>query len=212
MIPYVVVMTVALAALLVAEWMQSRAGVWAVKPLAALTFVAAGVAMGGLATTFGTVMLAGLVLCLGGDVLLIPRARGAFLAGLVSFLLGHVAYAIAFVVRGLHAGATGAAAAGLALAALLVARWLLPHVEREMKGPVLAYTAVITTMVACAVGTFVAHGDPWLVAGAAGFYLSDLAVARDRFVAPGFVNRAWGLPLYFYSQLALASTLVAPGP
>jgi hypothetical protein len=29
-------------------------------------------------------------------------------------------------------------------------------------------------------------------------------VARDRFVAPGFVNRAWGLPLYFGAQLLFA--------
>ena len=36
------------------------------------------------------------------------------------------------------------------------------------------------------------------------FYLSDLAVARHRFVAPGFVNRAWGLPTYYLAQLLIA--------
>jgi len=29
-------------------------------------------------------------------------------------------------------------------------------------------------------------------------------VARDRFVAQGFINRAWGLPMYYGGQLLLA--------
>ena len=36
------------------------------------------------------------------------------------------------------------------------------------------------------------------------FYLSDLAVARDRFVSPGFANALWGLPLYYVAQLLFA--------
>jgi hypothetical protein len=39
------------------------------------------------------------------------------------------------------------------------------------------------------------------------FYLSDLAVARERFVSSTFWNRAWGVPLYFGAQLVLASTV-----
>ena len=37
------------------------------------------------------------------------------------------------------------------------------------------------------------------------FYASDLAVARDQFVKREFRNRAWGMPLYFYAQMILAS-------
>jgi len=40
--------------------------------------------------------------------------------------------------------------------------------------------------------------------GALLFLLSDLAVARDRFVAPVFINRVWGLPMYFCGQLLFA--------
>jgi len=43
-----------------------------------------------------------------------------------------------------------------------------------------------------------------LLAGAALFFVSDLAVARDRFVAPGFANRLWGLPAYYAGQLLIA--------
>jgi hypothetical protein len=46
-----------------------------------------------------------------------------------------------------------------------------------------------------------------ILLGAGLFYVSDLAVARDRFIAPGFANAAWGLPLYYGGQLVLALTL-----
>jgi hypothetical protein len=36
------------------------------------------------------------------------------------------------------------------------------------------------------------------------FYLSDLFVARQRFVAPAFANRLYGLPLYYLGQFLLA--------
>lgn len=44
-------------------------------------------------------------------------------------------------------------------------------------------------------------------AGAVLFYLSDLAVARDRFVKSSFLNRALGLPTYYLGQLLLAFTI-----
>ncbi len=69
---------------------------------------------------------------------------------------------------------------------------------------VAARAAVITFMVAFAAGTIAASGEASLLIGAAAFHLSDLAVARDRFVTPGLVNRALGLPLYYYAQLCLA--------
>jgi hypothetical protein len=42
--------------------------------------------------------------------------------------------------------------------------------------------------------------------GALAFTASDVSVARDRFVKHEFVNRAWGLPLYFGAQLLIAVT------
>ena len=48
--------------------------------------------------------------------------------------------------------------------------------------------------------------------GAVMFTASDIAVVRDRFVAPGFVNRLWGLPLYYAAQLIIAwSIMVVSG-
>ena len=178
---------------------------WLVKPAAALTFLVAALAAGAQHSAFGRVLLGGLVLAAVGDVCLILKSKRAFLAGLVAFLLGHVGYAAAFFVRGVDALRVAAAAAVLAIVSIPVLRWLWPHVERPMRGPVVAYIVVITSMVALAVGTAGLRGGGLLLVGAIGFYLSDLAVARERFVARGFVNRAWGLPLYFFSQLLLAS-------
>lgn len=193
------------AILLYAHKTRRRRLEWVAKPLAALLFLAAGLAAGALSHAWGTALFVGLGLAAIGDVLLIPKDRRAFLAGLVSFLGGHVAYGIAFALRGLDVVATLVSLAGLALIAVPVLRRLWPHVERKMRGPVIAYVIVITVMVALGVGTFVHRGDARLLVGAVAFYLSDLAVARDRFVKAGFVNKAWGLPLYFYAQLALAS-------
>lgn len=182
---------------------------WLIKPAAAATFVFTGLASGALASGFGKVMLAGLVLAAAGDVLLIPKSKRSFLFGLVAFLLGHVAYAVACVVRGVDLRATCVAAVVMGFVAVPILRWLWPHVEAPMRVPVAAYVTVITSMVALAAGAAVASGAWMLLLGAVGFYLSDISVARNRFVSRGFANRAWGLPLYFFSQLILATT-VAP--
>lgn len=206
MIPYVIAMVVLVAALLWAirakhPWLQ-----WVVKPLAAATFVAAGLRSGMPETPYERALIAGLVLAAIGDVLLIPKDRRAFLGGLVAFLLGHVLYAVAFVARGIHVEALAMTGALAFVAAIAVLRWLWPHARGGMRGPVLAYVAVISTMLALAVGTFGHSPDGRIPIAALMFYLSDLAVARERFIEPAFLNRAWGLPLYFASQLVLAST------
>lgn len=44
-------------------------------------------------------------------------------------------------------------------------------------------------------------------AGAVAFYVSDVFVARDRFMKGGFVNRLVGLPLYYAGQFLIAFSL-----
>ena len=78
-----------------------------------------------------------------------------------------------------------------------------------MRGPVLAYVVVISLMLVAALGSVSQPREVQIALGALAFYGSDLAVARDRFVAPGFANKAWGLPLYYGAQLLLASSVHA---
>jgi uncharacterized membrane protein YhhN len=209
-IAWSVATALAVAALLFAERARFPAGVWVAKPLASSAFVAVALAAGAWETGYGRAILAGLVLSWFGDVFLIPRGRPRiFLAGVLSFLGGHVAYAGAFFFRGLDlVGFVLAAgiAGGIAFAVLT---WLASHVPPEMKLAVPAYVAVISLMVVCALASFLAHGNIWIPIGAVGFYLSDLSVARDRFVASDFSNRLWGLPLYYGAQLALGWSVQA---
>lgn len=180
---------------------------WAFKPLASLGFLAVGLQDGLPETPYGRVLLAGLVLAALGDVFLIPKQRWWFLVGLGSFLLGHVAYAVAFAVRGLDLATTLGATAGLVVVGTPIVKWLWPHVDTPMRRPVAAYIVVISAMVALAAGTVGEAGNPWILVGAAGFYASDIAVAKQRFVRASFATRAWGLPLYYAAQLVLAGTI-----
>jgi uncharacterized membrane protein YhhN len=178
--------------------------IWIAKPLASTGFVAAALRGGVPGTAQGAWLLAGLALSLLGDVLLIPRSTPrAFLFGIAAFGTAHAAYAAAFAARGLEPVASACGALAMLAFGALVARWLSPHLTRPWRAPVFAYVAAIGVMVALAAGA--AAGAPALLAGAVLFAVSDLSVARDRFVAPGFANAAWGLPLYYAAQLVLAS-------
>jgi uncharacterized membrane protein YhhN len=201
------VTVLSLAALFVAVHRGSKVGEWVFKPLAATGFVISALQHGALQSRYGVLIYLGLCLSWWGDVLLIPKTKKTFLAGLGAFLLAHLAYAAAFVARGMSWTAAIAGFVVLTLPLAAVGRWLLPKVPTSMRLPVRAYMAVITVMVACAMGTVVAHGGLAVLVGALAFYLSDLSVARDRFVSPGFDNKLWGWPLYFGAQLVLAATV-----
>jgi uncharacterized membrane protein YhhN len=208
---------VALAAVLAAEYADNRPGIWIAKPIASTGFLAVAVAAGALDGSaaggasggrYGLLVLLGLALSWWGDIFLIPNNRPRiFQAGIASFLLGHVAYVLAFSSLGLQTLATGVAILLSIPPVVAILRWLRPNLPRNMLIPIYAYVAVITCMLICAVGAVAEVGRPMIVLGAAMFYISDLAVARNRFVAPGFSNRIWGLPLYYGGQLVLASTI-----
>ena len=197
-------------AVLVAEARHSRRGIWLSKPLAAALYLWIALDAGAAQTGYGRAVLVALALSWWGDVLLIPRERPrVFRAGVLAFLAGHLAYVAAFVVRGVDVAGLGIALAAMAVPALLVRRWLAGRVPGELRGAVQAYIVVISVMFACALATHRAEPAWLVVAGAGLFWLSDLFVARDRFVARGFVNRLAGLPLYFAGQCLLALSVAA---
>ena len=208
MLPFALLTLGAVAALLVAEWRGSRIGIWIAKPLASTGFIGAALAAGALDTSYGTLVLVGLVLSWFGDVFLIPKERWAFAAGLGAFLLGHVAYLIAFLGRDPQPLVMVATGALLLLPVVVVLRWLGPHVPEGLRMPVQAYVTVISAMLIGASGASFATGDFVILAGALAFYVSDLAVARQQFVEKTLVNKLWGLPLYYGGQLLLAWTVV----
>src|SRR5262245_4821038 len=208
--PWVALCAAACAALLASLWRGSALGVWLSKPVAAGAFVAAAISSGGLAWEAGRWLVVAFALSWLGDVLLIPSGTGAcFRAGMAAFAAAHLAFSAAFLRAGVGVGPALAAAAVAAPALVAVARWLRPPLHGPFGIAVSVYLALIGAMLVLSVGAAATLARPGLAAGAALFALSDLSVARDRFVAPGLVNSLWGLPLYFGAQLLLA---LASGP
>ncbi len=177
------------------------------KMLASTGFIAVALSAGALSDSYGQIVLVALVLSWIGDLLLTFASRGAFLGGLVAFLLGHVAYSVAFGTLGVDPVVGGLAAVAVAIIAVFVWRWLAPHVG-DMTAPVVAYIVVISVMVVLAFGSY-GEGATWLIpVGATLFFASDLFVARNQFVAPDTSNRIWGLPLYYLAQVLLALSVM----
>lgn len=191
------------------------------KLLASAAFVALGIVLvtrtaDPALARYAAAIVIGLVLGAIGDAALLGKSSGAFMGGLVAFLLGHLAYVVAcgFLVppgAWLASGDALLFAAPPALAGALALGWLWKHLG-SMRGPVIAYVLTIVTMVIAALAVWRAHALPspnrtWLVVGAVLFFASDLAVARDKFVAKSFANRAWGLPTYYAGQLMIAWSL-----
>ncbi len=168
------------------------------KLAASAAFLALAVALGP-SGRLGAAVLVALLLSAAGDALLLSDRRAAFLGGLVAFLLAHVAYIAGFATVSRPSALVAIAVAAASAVAL---RWLWPHAG-SMRGPVVAYCAAIGVMVWLGLGA----GRPELQLGALLFWVSDLAVARDRFVRPGFANRLVGLPLYYAAQLLIASAV-----
>lgn len=203
---------VALAGLLVAEGLGWLPGKWIFKPVASVAFVWAGVAAGSLQTSYGRWILVGLCLCWVGDLLLVPvdNARW-FRAGVGAFLLGHLAYTAAFLTRPLGLGTLVGSAVLATLAGWGLLRWLTPHLPPSLRTPVITYLVVISAMVSLAVAV-AGGGGPLVVAvGALGFAVSDVAVVKRRFMGGGFATRAWGLALYYGSQLLIAFSPLVVG-
>jgi uncharacterized membrane protein YhhN len=96
------------------------------------------------------------------------------------------------------------AAVPLGIAAGFVGRLLMKSVDPSLRKPVMAYILVISAMLALGIGAWIRSGEAVLLIAPTAFYLSDLAVARNRFLRPGFVNRLIGLPLYYWAQALFA--------
>lgn len=167
--------------------------------------------------TFTLLIAGGLVLSLLGDVLLIFEANPkAFLAGLVAFLVAHIAYGTAFVYLqfsqgfGINVMAEVVDAGALTLAAVAIYRYLSPGLG-TMRVPVIAYMVIISVMVqrAFAVAS-TGTGSPiqsiLIAGGALLFYLSDAILAVDKFRYGGKLRggRVLNLSMYYSGQLLIA--------
>lgn len=158
-------------------------------------------------------ILVGLVCSLAGDVFLMwPQG---FLPGLVSFLLAHLAYIVAFT-RGVRLAARPLPFVAYAAVAAAILSQLWPGVPEALRLPVLAYVACLAAMAAQA-------GVLWLISrggarealarnaalGGLLFMTSDALLAFNKFHAPVPLSALWILLTYWVAQGLIGGALRA---
>jgi uncharacterized membrane protein YhhN len=154
----------------------------------------------------------GVLFSLGGDIFLMFIDR-FFMLGLVAFLLGHIAYLVGFNTP--FPQSLGVWAFGIAIVVGLSAVRLLRRIVRGVRSkqkrlvvPVIAYSTVITLMLLSALLTLFRPDwkatPAYLVSlGAFLFYLSDIILAWNRFVAPIKNGRMLNIGIYHLAQIAI---------
>lgn len=149
--------------------------------------------------------LLGLIACWLGDYL----GPIHFQAGALSFLLAHLLFIGAWTRTRPIWKRSAATLCVVLLATAGIGVWLMPSVPRGDIPLVVAYMLVISVMVAVAGGVRGPLRRLTLL-GAVLFYVSDIAVARGQYVAPGVLNSWICYPLYYTACLLLAYSAWLP--
>ncbi|RUW33245.1 MULTISPECIES: lysoplasmalogenase [unclassified Mesorhizobium] len=177
----------------------------AAKTLAVALLAALAVMQGG-----PLLLVAALALSAAGDAFLSRDGEKAFLGGLASFLVAHVAYIALFLEVGGGIGLLaaepwrGAVALAMAVFVVLMLAALWRRVGPSLRIPIAVYVAAILAMGISALTTFYA----WVIAGAVLFMASDGLLAAERFLLAAISpHRVWMRyavwVLYYAAQLAI---------
>lgn len=145
-------------------------------------------------------LLAALVFSGAGDVVLEFRFNGAFIAGLISFLVAHLFYIRLMLLAASRELARYFVALPVYIPPALVAALLWPRLG-ALQIPVLGYVVVISTMLYTSLTRVPCNG--MLVAGAAAFVVSDAVLAINKFYTPFAQARYIIMVTYYLAQLLL---------
>ncbi|MFO7678949.1 MAG: lysoplasmalogenase [Chloroflexota bacterium] len=185
------------------EYKPARTQVYLFKPLTTILII--GIALLGVSDNalYKTLIIAGLVFSLGGDVFLMFPAK-YFIAGLVSFLIGHLCYIAAFATDGGFQLSWWLLP--IAVYGVIIYRILYPHLGK-MRAPVTAYVLIILTMAWQALtrwSVLQTTGALLAAVGAVFFVVSDSALALDRFREKYRSARVIVLTTYWLAQWLIA--------
>lgn len=190
-----------------ATWTQRKSVRYVTKPLALVFLIGVAVTLEPFDTTIRTWMVIGLVLSLAGDIFLMLPEKW-FVAGLASFLLGHVAYVVAMQMADQSLPMLLVGLAVVLVSGAIVGRRIVSGVDaaggKQMVGPVVAYVVIISAMVVSAFGTTA----PWAIAGALLFYISDGTLAWNRFLDKRRFGPLTVMVTYHLGQAGLVGWLV----
>jgi uncharacterized membrane protein YhhN len=204
----IILAAILLCGVLFFEKRENRRGLVPTKTLLSLLFIVAVLIQPHPTPSYFHILLAGLLLGMVGDIFLALPQGKMFLFGLVSFLLGHLFYILAFFSVAETSTWTWIGLLTVCVLSIWIYFWLRPYVG-SMNIPVLLYVIIISIMVSAAwtvLGDLDLNrsGRIMVFVGTLSFYFSDVFVARDRFIGQQFLNRLLGLPLYYAGQFLLA--------
>ena len=173
------------------------------------------IGMSGAAFWFGL----GILLSLAGDILLMISLDRLFIAGLVAFLLAHLAYLVGFNIPIPEISAWGFfLAIMVGLGGMRVIRRILASLsangQDRMRIPIIIYGTVISLMLLSAMMkltdfTWDANAGALVSAGAFLFYVSDIILAWHKFVSPIQHGRIYNIGAYHLGQITLISGVIA---
>jgi uncharacterized membrane protein YhhN len=179
------------------------------KPLTTILILSVALLPGTLLSDpYARAIALGLVFSLAGDIcLMLPGNR--FLFGLVSFLIAHICYIIAFFPGALRNGVIWTLLP-LALVGAIILGYLWPALSAGLKAAVSLYVAVIVAMAWLAAGPAIAGSSAGALSAALGallFMASDATLAIDRFRRPFRMAQAVILGSYYLGQLLIALSI-----
>jgi alkenylglycerophosphocholine/alkenylglycerophosphoethanolamine hydrolase len=177
------------------------------KPLTTLLLFAV---IGPPETNFARLVTAGVALSVVGDIALLWTGDRAFMVGLVTFLLAHLSYAIAFLGVAVWSPHVVVVVVVVAISSTLLVQAVWKGAA-GMHGPAIAYAIVISTMVVSASSTVGGPLPlaPFAAVGALLFYISDSCLAVNRFRRPLRYNSLLALGVYWLGQLGIACAAAA---
>lgn len=185
------------------------------KPLATLLILGLAITAADADRRYRRWIVLGLVLSLTGDVwLMLPGDY--FVAGLIAFLLAHLAYIRAFL-PGLRWRAALPAALCLAVYAVVNVWMLWSYLPAALRVPVLVYVAVLALMAIVALGQRLQASLPgaarrsagWAAIGGLLFIASDSVLAWDRFTTGVPLAPLLVLSTYYLAQWSIARSVSA---
>lgn len=191
-----------------AEYFGPQKQIYIFKPLTMVWIILIALLIDHPISDFYKIMiLIGLLFSITGDILLmLPSDK--FVPGLVSFLVAHLFYIIAFAVEGDYPIVLWLAIPLLIFGGGMLAI-LFPSLG-EMKIPVMAYMLIILTMGWVAIGRWLdteEAGSLLAAVGATLFMTSDSLLAYNRFKQPFRLAQLFILGTYFSAQWLIALSI-----
>lgn len=193
---------------LLASLLEYQGTLFFTKPLLLIPLIAAAATS---SMAHKKLLAAALLCCWGGDVLLLFAEVDAmyFMAGLISFLIGHIFYILLFIrlIQHNRQPPRYRPVVLMAIVVYLIVFYMVMHAYlRQMLWPVMLYAVVISTMLYAAVllaPSLRKKQALFLILGAAAFVVSDTILAINKFYTAVPLSGFLIMSTYIFAQGAI---------